>query len=341
MVSTVSMSEADDNPERTAIEQRAEAWLLLLRSGSATSEDAEAFKRWCAENPAHARAANELRRVWNIASAAAAAVAEQETVVGRTWSGPALRSPARRALIGTAVAAGAAWVALRPPLQLWPALSELAADYRTGTGEQRQVVLANSVVIEMNTQTRFNLRPTNTTRGGIELVAGEAEVVAGMSGAGASRPLDPFNPFIVAAGNGRLQTRSARFDIRSTAGEVCVTCIEGSVALEHPRRRLTLAASQQVVYTERDVGAVSTIDPVDVTAWRRGLLLFDDVPLAKVVDEINRYRPGKIILRNAQLGESRVRARFSIRQLDDAIALIHAEYGAHVTDLPGNIVLLS
>ncbi|WP_297352517.1 FecR domain-containing protein [Paraburkholderia sp.] len=332
------MSEVGENPAMVAIEQCAEAWLLLLRSGNATLEDAQAFRRWCAENPAHACAAKELRRVWNVASAAATVVAQQETALSRPWTGPAVRSPARRAFVGTAVAAGAAWLAFRPPLQLWPALGELTADYRTGTGEQRQVMLADHVVIEMNTQTRFNLRPADTTRGGIELLAGEAEAAAGMSSAG---PLRSIDPFIVVAGNGRLQTSSARFNVRRTDDEVCVTCITGSVAFEHPRQRLMLSASQELIYTDRDVSPVSNIDAAAVTAWRRGLLLFNDVPLAQVVDEINRYRPGKIILRNAQLGKSRVRARFSIRQLDDAIMLIHAEYGAHVTELPGSIVLLS
>jgi transmembrane sensor len=336
------MRPTDHDPVTAAIEQRAEAWLLLLRSGKATAEDAQAFRLWCAENPAHAQAAQEMRKVWKRASAAAAVVAEREAASGQAWTGRRDRASkmrtGRRAFLGGAVAAGASWLAIRPPLQLWPSLGDLSADYRTGIGEQRQVALADRVVVEMNTQTRLNLRSTATTRGGIELVSGEAEVVAGMSTDGASRLIDPF---IVAAGNGRLQTRSARFVVRRNEDDVCVTCVAGSVSFEHPRGHQILSAGQQLVYTERDVSQVSQVDLSTATAWRRGMLLFNDVPLAQVVDEINRYRPGKIILRNAQLGESRVRAKFSIHHLNDAITLIHEEYGAHVTELPGGFVLLS
>ncbi|HEY1607912.1 MAG TPA: hypothetical protein VGG24_01475 [Paraburkholderia sp.] len=146
---------------------------------------------------------------------------------------------------------------------------------------------------------------------------------------------------MVTAGNGRMRAGQARFDIRRFEHEVRVTCLAGAVDLEHPRRRVTLGASQQITYTADSLGSVQSIDPVAVTAWQRGLLIFDNAPLTQVVDEINRYRPGRVILRNAALGANRVQAKFSIHRLDDAITLMHEEYGAHVTVLPGRIVLLS
>jgi transmembrane sensor len=60
-----------------------------------------------------------------------------------------------------------------------------------------------------------------------------------------------------------------------------------------------------------------------------------------VVEEINRYRPGKLILRNAELGRRLVQAQFSIATLDDVGRMISSAYGARITKLPGNIVLLS
>jgi transmembrane sensor len=86
---------------------------------------------------------------------------------------------------------------------------------------------------------------------------------------------------------------------------------------------------------------VSGVDSGAVTAWRQGRLIFDLVPLAQVVAEINRYRPGKLILRNAALGQRLVKAEFSIATLNNAIDMIRDAYGARVTELPGNIVLLS
>ena len=71
------------------------------------------------------------------------------------------------------------------------------------------------------------------------------------------------------------------------------------------------------------------------------MLVFNGVPLSDVVDEINRYRRGKVILRSAALGENRMQAQFPITRLDDVIDMVGRLYGAHITRLPGNIVLLS
>jgi transmembrane sensor len=374
------MSEADYNAE---IEAQARAWLVRMRSGKATAEDAQAFRRWCAEHPEHAHMAGAISDTWTVLQTAAAefrvereAARDLQRASQRARAGrlEGLR-PGRRAFVGFAVAAGASWLALRPPLQLWPSIGEFAADYHTGTGEQRQVALSDRVMVEMNTQTRINVLSAQavqavqaaqgtqavaevnaqaaanaragasaaalaeaTAQRGIDLLAGEAEIVAAAPALGHTGLV---RPIMVVAGRGRMQAQVARFNVRRTGDQVCVTCLSGSVAFEHPQQRLTLAANQQLVYNDRDLRLVSEVDPDIVTAWRRGLLVFNDVPLAQVVDEINRYRPGKLILRNADLGRRLVQAQFSIATLDDAVGMISKLYGARVTEMPGNIVLLS
>lgn len=338
------MKQPDD--ATTEIQAHARAWLLRLRSGDATPDDAQAFKQWCEADPAHARAVHALGRTWTTLDAVMDEITAEDAAAA---SEPALRAgrmrlqrPGRRAFAGFAVAAGASWLALRPPLHLWPAMgdivADLAADYRTGTGEQRSVALSERVVVDMNTQTRINILSAQGAQHGIDLLAGEADIVA------ATLPPDrtePARPVVVVAGRGRLQAQVARFDVRRVGNEVCVTCVSGSVAFEHPQQRLTLSAAQQLIYDDRNVRPVSSVDTNVVTAWRRGALVFRGVPLAQVVDEINRYRPGKLILRNTELRGLRVHAQFSIGKLDDAVALICKYAGAHATQLPGNIVLLS
>ena len=61
--------------------------------------------------------------------------------------------------------------------------------------------------------------------------------------------------------------------------------------------------------------------PVDtdrVVAWRQGWLVFDQQPLSQVVDELNRYRRGHLVLMNEQLGKRLVQARISLAQIADA-----------------------
>ncbi len=56
-------------------------------------------------------------------------------------------------MLGGAIAAAAGYLVIRPPLDMWPSIEELSADYRTGEGEQRKVMLAPDISVELNTQT--------------------------------------------------------------------------------------------------------------------------------------------------------------------------------------------
>lgn len=308
----------------TAIGQQAAAWWARLRADDFTRADADALRAWCARSPAHARAWRELQQLWQALDPALtrAAAAPQRANV-RAFP---LR-PGRRAFLGGALAAGVAVLALRPPLGAWPSLQEFAADYRTGTGEQRQVALSQQMSVQMNTQTRINVRAPEA----IELLGGEAEILA----SGARQPVS------VLAGAGRMLAQSARFNVRHTDDAVCVTCLAGAVEVVWQQRRQTLDAGQQLVYDERGVQAATAAQAGEASAWRTGALSFVGKPLADVVDEINRYRPGRVLLRNAELGRRLVRMRFSIGQTDGALAMIRDLYGAQMTSLPGGIVLLS
>ena len=318
-----------------AIREQARQWLARLRSGQATEADAEEFARWRAQSPLHGQAAKDLGRAWRGLHTAAATVAQGQAAANRsstsTRSRPRVHTPrpGRRAFLGGALAAGVAWLTVRPPLDLWPSIGEFAADYRTGTGEQRQLALADGLQVEMNTQTRINVR-TDVQAGAVELLAGEAEIL-----------VNGRDVCTVLAGSARLQTRAARFNVRYIGPDVQVSCLEGSVELDHPLRRTTIAASQQLTYDAQTVRLSVPADSGTVLAWRRGLLLFDDTPLVQVVEELNRYRPGKIFVQNEELGRRRVQAQFSIHKIDAALALIRDLYGAQVRRLPGEIVLLS
>jgi transmembrane sensor len=83
------------------------------------------------------------------------------------------------------------------------------------------------------------------------------------------------------------------------------------------------------------------VDPETATAWQAGLLVFQDRPLTDVIEEINRYRPGRIILVNSALGRRLVNGTFHLDRLDEVIAQIRQLFGPSVKYLPGGLVILS
>ena len=68
--------------------------------------------------------------------------------------------------------------------------------------------------------------------------------------------------------------------------------------------------------------------------------MFHGTPLSEAVEEINRYRPGRIIVTNAALGRRLFNARFLIANVDGVVGQIQQVFGATITNLPGGIVLL-
>jgi len=103
----------------------------------------------------------------------------------------------------------------------------------------------------------------------------------------------------------------------------------------------TLEARRRVAYIDRGLDTSNVIDPDIAVAWRSGLLVFRHTPLSEVVAEINRYRPGKIVLMNADLGRRSVNARFRVDNVDEIMTLAERVFGATIRTLPGGIVLLS
>jgi transmembrane sensor len=325
-----------DAVERRAAKLRREAvaWLSLLSSGTATTADAEALKRWCSEDSAHARAYAEAARAWDMLAPVArhAQIAERH---GLRQPPPLHRGVGRRALLGGALAASAAGMAyavVNPPLSLWPSLAELRADVRTGTGEQRRIEISNGVAVDLNTRSSLAWGGTLSEGGNhIELIAGEAVVAAGPA---------PVDTCVVTAGMGRVIAHDARVDIRHDAGRIRVVCLGGNVRVEHRAQAVMLPAGQRVVYDDLNISALGTVDPQIVTAWQRGRLVFQKELLARVVDEVNRYRPGRIILMDRDLGRHLIDASFSLDRLDNVITYIRQAFDARITVLPGGLVLV-
>ena len=292
------------------LHDEARDWLLLLTSGRATVADAKALQAWREQSPEHAQAFEQAKVLWQQLAPALEQVTQP-------------RRFGRRAFLGGAIAASAAVVMVRVGTP--GGFAGLTADYRTEVGEQRQVLLSDGVSLELNTQTRISrIGP------GIELLEGEVEVVAHLA-----------QPLKVQAGAGWVSAAQARFNVRNTDQTVCVTCIEGSLSVDVGGNSVSLGSGRQLTYGAGGIGAVVAVDTQAVVAWREQVLVFNNATLATVVDEINRYRPGMLVLLNKQLGQRRVQARFSLQQLAGVALLIRDAYGAKCTELPGGVVLLS
>jgi transmembrane sensor len=318
------------------LDQQAYDWVVRFVAGGAQPADMAALKEWAARSPAHKAAFDRASLLWK-----AAGPASQELLIERRFSPEfntqrANRAPiTKRIFLGGALAAsvaGVAWTAVRPPLGLWPSVSELASDYRTAPGVQRKVALSDQVAIELNSRTSINVRSTDGTADQIELISGEAAVALASTAAG---------PFTVRAGNGQtVGGADARFNVRCDEQVVSVTCVAGHVQVNHGAAVVPLPIGHQIRYSNSGLDVPRKTDLAVVTAWQDGVVIFQATPVSQVIAEVNRYRPGRIILTNEVLGRRLFNARLLIANIDRVVGQIAEIFGGHVTTLPGGIVLL-
>jgi transmembrane sensor len=324
------MTSDDRDSEANLLDVEAHRWITQLVSGEATVADSEALKQWCARSPQHQAAFAEAARRWKDIGAAGRELIEQGLLDTRIATSPRVD---RRLVLGGAgalAAAAACYAVVHPPLGLWPSLRELAADYRTSTGEQRQVKLADTLSVELNTQTSIS----------VPITGGETQVTL-ISGEAAFTTLASDRSLLVFAGNGRTVAQQARFSVRNVGPAVSVTCVAGEITVEQGTQSAMLGASRQLRYDGNGLGQAINVDPDEATSWQNGVLIFRYTPLSEVVSEINRYRPGRVILLNRALGPRLVNGRFRIQRIDEVLAWIEQAFGATARALPGGILLLS
>ncbi|HEY4276092.1 MAG TPA: FecR domain-containing protein [Rhizomicrobium sp.] len=296
------------------------AWLARAGSGAMSDMDMAALKHWRARTPEHDRAF-EMVQAFQTAALAMPKSAQIMPFPKRATS--------RRAFLvgGSAIAASVAgFMVVRPPLGLWPSLADLMSDHRTGIGERLAFSPAAGVQFEMNTRTSVSLENHTDS---VRIIDGEAFVQV------ADRSAD----FKVITTQGTLSTRGGRFNVRTLGHRLSVACVSGQVACDADKARTILQTGDQLAVS--DAGQQHTkADMETVMAWRRGLLIFRGTPLSDVVAEINRYRGGRIILADADVGKRPVIGIFHTAHIENTVNQIRQLLAVSMMRLPGGVVLI-
>ncbi|RAI61063.1 FecR family protein [Roseicella frigidaeris] len=313
----------DPPASQDELRREAQAWVARLTSGDATDADAWRLALWRRRSPAHEAALRDAARLWS------------RLVPAMPREGALALPPAghgRRGLLagGTALAASAGGALLLGQRGGWvPSFAELGAAYRTGTGERRRLALPDGSLVEMNTRTSLSLRFTAGERR-VLLLGGEASFTV---------VRDAERPFVVASGGGETRVLGTVFNILMEADAVSVTDLEGRVAVQ-AAGDVQLGPGEQVSYGPAGLGARRRVDLALVAGWRQGLLVFRDRSIRTVVAEINRYRPGHILLLNEAAAQRQVSGVFHLDRLDQVVAHLREVAGLQERALPGGLLIL-
>lgn len=302
-----------------AVRDAAVRWFARLHSDAASAADTRACEQWRREHPDHERAYRQVEFAWQ-ATRYASPQALRAILNRREPAEKQVCLSRRRLVVGMGAlcaASLAGLAALEWAEPTWRADSpRFQAHFETGRGERRLETLPDGSVLELNTGTRLSARLYDGHRD-VALEIGEAMFMVAP---------DPRRPFIVQAGLGAVHATGTRFDVRRDAQALTVAVESGAVQVSAGpwwrRQYADLRSAMAVRVDARDgLGLPSRADVASLTAWRRGRIVFDGLPLAQAVDEMNRYLRQPLVLQDASLAGLRIAATLSV---DDPEAILLA-----------------
>ncbi|MEM7671270.1 MAG: FecR domain-containing protein, partial [Pseudomonadota bacterium] len=259
-------------------DEAALSWAGRLRSGDVSAGDEAAFRQWLGRDEANRIAWARLETLW------------QE--VGDL---PAVAKPSRARRRPASQYALAVAAVLIGVLVLPHYVQRLTVDQATAVGEIRRIELPDGSKLTLNTETRVNLAFDGTRRG-VELIRGEAlfEVVP-----------DLARPFIVQLAGGSVEVTGTIFSLRVLDDPPVLAVTEGSVrAVVGDRAPLSVQTAEAVLLDKYGARRLD-LSAQSLTSWADGVLSFESAALHDVIDEIDRYRPGRVFVVAPPAGDRR------------------------------------
>lgn len=286
----------------------ASAWLSRLQGPNRSAAVEAAFKAWLAESPTHARAYARVADIWDIIPGAAG--------LNRRVQAAALRSPRRAHRPARLAAAAACVLVLVAGLGWWQLHVPI---YQTAIGEVKLVTLADGTRLTLNTDTRLAVDFDSHQRL-VRLERGEA-IFEDVN--------DPRRPFIVQAKGHQVRALGTTFQVRIDRENLAVMLMDGKVAVSRDATRddsgnpapTILAPGERLVLRSDGHATVDHPSLEALTAWQRGEVVFDNVTMARAIDEINRYGGMHVRLGDPALAQMRVSGVFSVH---DPLEFAHA-----------------
>lgn len=293
---------------------KARAWVARLRSGDATSADAEAFEAWRNQSQQNEQAVQRAVHLWHIS--------------GRAVSQRHRRPRLTRRLVmggGLLAATGAAYQAA-VFLGQAPQLQSLLADQYSDTGAP----------------TPLNLSGSGGTLDGASAVRiSGPDHVQLLTGAVYVQPdADRGDPLKLAAGPLLADTATGAAELRFGDRGPEIACAAGEIHLTAPED-IMLGPGDTVSVIAGNTVRQSTQSAEDIASWRTGVLKFTRRRLGDAVADLNRHRRGRVVLGTSETADRMVSGVFHLDRPDEIVSHMALSLSLDRRDLPGGIVILS
>lgn len=190
----------------------------------------------------------------------------------------------------------------------------------TGMEEPRAVTLEDGSRIVLDRRSRLRVAFTPAARE-VELLDGQAHFEVAK---------DTHRPFRVRTESAEVVAVGTMFDVATLPARTTVTLIEGRVNVRtipgmsqaEPKVEALVPGQQLGIASDGQFLDKQLVKIENVTAWQRGTIILDDMPLPEALTAMNRYSMTQIVIRGPALQTRRVSGVFRIGDVEtEAIAL--------------------
>ena len=332
----------DEQEKRSALREEAASWFAAMQGPDAKRREGE-FKTWLAADPSHRTAYARIAEIYSMGKSLLSAPAGQPN-----RPAPRRNTAALAAVVAVIICAASVFLWMpgnheerRSATPQQAQVEDEAIVYKSRIGEIRKVRLADGSDIILDTDSIVSAHFTSATRF-LRLERG----IARFEGAREKRP------FIVSVGDAQVTAHGTIFDVGFRSDRTYfVRLLRGSVDVaqklrgptNRPSRTPRLLTPGQVVeaglFGVRDLPP--SFAPASGESWTSKMRQFDNVRVADLIDEANRYSRVQIRQPIAEVANLRASGTFAIddpRRLATNLSLL---FGLKVTEMPGEAIALS
>ncbi len=290
----------EKNPSEITINQAAK-WYARLHSPDCGQAERADFQRWLESDPYHAQAYESVRSAaslishkWasdpRMAALASEALNTAHVDVNPRMGGWAFKHVRHVAAVVFCIGIALFFTVYNNHRIVEQAQVEVYANHQS---TRQRVDLTDGSVVYLDVGAKISVAMTSAERR-LKLENGRALFDVAH---------DKTRPFSVSASGSQVVALGTRFQVELKQQERAVDVIlaEGSVAVSDISNANswveTLSPGQKLrIDTELNNYLKMNVNAESLTSWSKGLLIFDGMPLANVLEEINRYAQTKVVL---------------------------------------------
>jgi len=151
---------------------------------------------------------------------------------------------------------------------------------------------------------------------------------------------DKTRPFVIEAGETRIKVLGTSFNVRASeqTGRVEVTVNSGSVLFyyvdesETALDQVTLTAGDRGIYDRRTGKITKSVNTdLNFLGWKTGMLVFDEAPLADVLETLSSRYEVSFNVTDKQIENLRLTATFDNESLDSILQVIQLVHSVKIT----------